>query len=111
MAGATCVPDARNHYPQIKHHTPPPKPGATTSPIPGFPHSGRRDSGPVVSKPNSVSDDFLAAPRLLNEDVPGAAMFVVHQNHTHYTRGPSSRFAHGHSDPRYAGPPGARAAP
>ena len=28
---------------------------ATTSPIPGFPHSGRRDSGPVVSKPNSVS--------------------------------------------------------
>lgn len=24
-AGASCVPDARNHYPQIKHHTPPPK--------------------------------------------------------------------------------------
>src|SRR3954469_6799912 len=22
--GATCVQDARNHYPQIKHHTPPP---------------------------------------------------------------------------------------
>jgi hypothetical protein len=22
--------DARNHYPRIKHHTPPPKPGATT---------------------------------------------------------------------------------
>ena len=24
---ATCVLDARNHYPQIKHHTPPPKRG------------------------------------------------------------------------------------
>jgi hypothetical protein len=51
--------DARNHYPQIKHHTPPPKLGATTSPIPGFPHSGRRDSGPVVSKPNSVSGNSI----------------------------------------------------
>ena len=47
--------DARNHYPQIKHHTPPPKRGDNQRPIPGFPHSGRRDSGPVVSKPNSVS--------------------------------------------------------
>jgi hypothetical protein len=54
--------DARNHYPQIKHHTPPPKQGNNT-PHPltgtgitsGFPHSGRRDDGPVVSKPNSVS--------------------------------------------------------
>ena len=27
-------------------------------PTSGFPHSGRRDSGLVVSKPNSVSDDF-----------------------------------------------------
>jgi len=30
-----------------------PTPRVTT--ISGFPHSGRRDSGPVVSKPNSVS--------------------------------------------------------
>ena len=29
------------------------------SPIPGFPHTGRRDSGPVVSKPNSVSDNSI----------------------------------------------------
>src|SRR6478752_5748167 len=65
--------DARNHYPQIKHHTPPPKQGNNNQPpkgappppttqvsrgrLPtsGFPHSGRRDSGLVVSKPNSVS--------------------------------------------------------
>ncbi len=26
---------------------------------PGFPHSGRRDSGPVASKPNSVSGDSI----------------------------------------------------
>jgi hypothetical protein len=59
----SCVLDARNHYPQIKHHTPPPKTGRQHgSPRrgapPPVPHtSGRRDSGPVVSKPNSVSDD------------------------------------------------------
>lgn len=29
-----CIFDARNHYPQIKHHTPPPKLGATTRPPP-----------------------------------------------------------------------------
>ena len=55
----TCCLDARNHYPQIKHHTPPPKRGdnQVLSPVS---HTGRRDSGPVASKPNSVSDDFLA---------------------------------------------------
>ena len=59
--------DARNHYPQIKQHTPPPKRGDNqSSPIPGFPHSGRRDSGPVVSKPNSVSGDSITA----NPDTP-----------------------------------------
>jgi hypothetical protein len=29
-----CSSDTRNHYPQIKHHTPPPKDGATTKPHP-----------------------------------------------------------------------------
>jgi hypothetical protein len=50
--------DARNHYPQIKHHTPPPKQGDNHTSTPGFPHTGRRDSGPVASKPNSVSGSF-----------------------------------------------------
>ena len=64
-AGATCVPDARNHYPQIKHHTPPPKQGNNqTHPrkggiTPGSPTTGRRGDGPVVSKPNSVSGNSL----------------------------------------------------
>ncbi len=56
-----CMSDARNHYPQIKHHTPPPKEGATTKSYPRFPTTGQRDSGPVASKPNSVSDDFAPA--------------------------------------------------
>jgi hypothetical protein len=61
--------DARNHYPQIKHHTPPPKmerqqpnflvgsrpQHCKVITTPGFPPSGRRGDGLVVSKPNSVS--------------------------------------------------------
>ena len=47
--------DARNHYPQIKHHTPPPKTGRQHAPQ-GAPW----DCGPVVSKPNSVSGDSPA---------------------------------------------------
>jgi hypothetical protein len=46
--------DARNHYPQIKHHTPPPKQGNNTPPDPQT-----WNNGPVVSQPNSVSDDSV----------------------------------------------------
>src|SRR3954462_6476077 len=81
----TCVLDARNHYPQIKHHTPPPKMERQPRPIPGFPHSGRRDSGLVASKPNSVSDDF-AAPVF---SPPTAKRLLLHPNRTHYRCGPS----------------------
>ena len=57
-----CCLDARNHYPQIKHHTPPPKwSDNTPTPhtggpaiTPGSPQSGRRGDGLAVSKPNSV---------------------------------------------------------
>jgi hypothetical protein len=54
---------ARCSQPLSTNQTPHPttKDGATTSPIPGFPHSGRRDSGPVASKPNSVSGRFITA--------------------------------------------------
>ena len=53
---------ARCSQPLSTNQTPHPttKDGATTTTptkrrtIPGFPHSGRRDSGPVASKPNSV---------------------------------------------------------
>ena len=68
-------PDARNHYPQIKHHTPPPRwsdtrpsPRRKNVTIPGFPHSGRRDGRPVASKPNSVSGS--PPPRPAPKDPP-----------------------------------------
>src|SRR5690242_13331517 len=54
---------------------------------PGFPHSGQRGDGPVVSKPNSVSGNSITALRLL--ETRCGSTFVVHQNHTHYRRGPS----------------------
>ena len=43
--------DARNHYPQIKHHTPPPRWSDNNPPTP---HRGQRTNGPVASGPNSV---------------------------------------------------------
>jgi len=50
--------DARNHYPQIKHHTPPPKQGNNTPTPPRgatpTPHNRGQGHGPVVSGPNSV---------------------------------------------------------
>ena len=52
--------DARNHYPQIKHHTPPPRRGDTT-----------RNNPSVVSGPNSV-------PAILSETcccAPGAGHY------------------------------------
>ena len=50
-----CVLDARNHYPQIKHHTPPPKRGNNTPTPTNAGATPTRGHGPVVSKPNSVS--------------------------------------------------------
>ena len=43
--------DARNHYPQIKHHTPPPRRGDNTT--------HRRAQRRVASGPNSVPGDSL----------------------------------------------------
>jgi hypothetical protein len=80
--------DARNHYPQIKHHTPPPKQGNNKNPHPRKnPRRSRpahtlqrgRDRGLVVSKPNSVSDDFSCDSNPVSHH-----MFVVHQTPTHY---------------------------
>jgi len=56
-----CSLDARNHYPQIKHHTPPPS-GATTTPLPPQGKNNRR----VASKPNSVS----GSPPALDLSIP-----------------------------------------
>ena len=95
-----CVLDARNHYPQIKHHTPPPRWSDNQVPIPGFPHSGRRDSGPVASKPNSVSD-AIHQPVFPHQH----QRLLLHQNHTHYRCRPISRFAEITEPPHDVGGP------
>ena len=76
-AGATlCVLDARNHYPQIKHHTPPPKMEQQHA---SHPTQGPGKNGPVVSKPNSVFSSFITSdfPRRLN-------VCHMHPPETHY---------------------------
>ena len=87
-----CVLDARNHYPQIKHHTPPPKRGDNTHShhhaVPPAP--GRRDSGPVVSKPNSVSGDPAAARSV---DARNRQRLLCTRTDTHYRRRPIQRIA------------------
>jgi hypothetical protein len=86
----------RCSQPLSTNQTPHPttKAGRQPSPIPRFPHSGRRDSGLVVSKPNSVSDDF-AAPVF---SPPTAKRLLLHPNRTHYRHGPS------HESPRSPNP-------
>ena len=51
----SCSLDARNPYPRIKHHTPPPKPGATTAHLdPEDPEQqGLLSQSPIVCSANS----------------------------------------------------------
>jgi hypothetical protein len=56
--------------------------GATTKSYPRFPTTGRRDSGPVASKPNSVSGNPSPASDE-SKPVP-AKRLLLHQNRTHY---------------------------
>ena len=60
----------RQPPPRTRGTTPHPA-GRTPSPVS---HTGRREGGPVASKPNSVSDDPTRK----------GSTFVVHQTRTHY---------------------------
>lgn len=86
-----CALDARNHYPQIKHHTPPPKRGNNTLCHPTATAGPKRTAGLVVSKPNSVSGSHHRN----QEPKPSIPlqhyMFVVHPTPDHY----SLRVPHG----------------
>ena len=62
------------------------------SPIPGFPHSGQRDSGPVASKPNSVSGNPHRTPRKIPGPV-AAHRLLLHPNPHPLQAGPLSRTA------------------
>jgi hypothetical protein len=69
--------DARNHYPQIKHHTPPPKDGATTSPIPGFPQRDEEIAGLLPQSP-------IVCLAIHHRCFPTGSTLVVHPPDTHY---------------------------
>src|SRR4051812_16193973 len=84
--------DARNHYPQIKHHPPPPKrsnntplpaiAGKRSPPVPH--HQGEEVTGLLSQSPIVCLMIFRKTP------IPsGPTTFVVHQNPTHYRCGPS----------------------
>ena len=55
---SSCVLDARNHYPQIKHHTPPPKRG------------NNKNRSPIIPNTWGLADSRPATPT--NADVPRA---------------------------------------
>ena len=79
----------RCSQPLSTNQTPHPTTKAGRQPIPisGFPHSGRRDSGLVASKPNSVSDDPITGVS------PPAQCLLLHQTPTHYRRRAIQRIA------------------
>jgi hypothetical protein len=91
--------------------------GATTKPTPERavsppvpPTTGRRGDGPVVSKPNSVSGNSLAAPRPLTKTSRGpACLSCTRTTPTTGVAHPQIRPRPG--DPRYAGRLESRGAP
>ena len=79
--------DARNHYPQIKHHTPPPKRGNNTNPPPPggryhprFPHL----QGEEVTGLLSQSPIVCLAISFTGNKTRTGSTFVVHPPGTHY---------------------------
>jgi hypothetical protein len=122
----SCALDARNHYPQIKHHTPPPKQGnnnqpRTVSGAPPPPNGEDRNLSPV----SHIRDEEIAG--LLSQSPivclminfsrrsitrnPYQPMFVVHQTPTHYRRRAIHRIAQDHRTPTVVGGLGSRGAP
>ena len=87
----TCCFDARNHYPQIKHHTPPPK--TERQPVLS-PVSHTRDEEIAGLLPQSPIVCLMNFPRRCRSlDPVNSTRLLSHPNHTHYRHGPSSRFA------------------
>ena len=109
--GEPLLLDARNHYPQIKHHTPPPKMERQPIPYPRFPIRDEEIGGLVASKPNSVSDYSITGKSSPGAESRSGSTFVVHQNHTHYRCGPSSRIAQVTEPPHMWAGHGSRGAP
>lgn len=80
-----CLLDARNHYPQNKHHTPPPR-WSDNTPTP----TKGATNGPVASGPNSVPRQSRPTPppkrprRLVIKAV--VVQINLHHRTTHYRR-------------------------
>ena len=79
-----CVLDARNHYPQIKHHTPPPKWSDNQVLSPVSPNRDEEIAGLLSQSPIVCLAISLTGVRLL--ETRTGSTFVVHQTPTHYRR-------------------------
>ena len=106
-----CVLDARNHYPQIKHHTPPPRWSDNNHPpkTGGLsPVSHNRDEEIAGLLPQSpIVCLAIHQPVFPHQH----QRLLLHQNHTHYRCSPSSRFAAITEPPHDVGGPQTRGAP
>lgn len=102
--------DARNHYPQIKHHTPPPKQGSNKTPEPTLEsrHPPQR-SEPAGLLPQDPT--VCLAILRINRFPSGQHMSVVHQTRPHYRDRPSSRIARLTEPPHDVGGAKSRGAP
>lgn len=91
--------DARNHYPQIKHHTPPPKQGdnnRTRTAVRATPTHQGKGTG-LLSQSPIVCSAVHRRPTRPTE------RFVVHQNRRHYSARPIHRIAQHTEPPQSAG--------
>ena len=78
--------DARNHYPQIKHHTPPPKTGRQPTLFP------RRETTTGLLPQSPIVCPVIPFPGRRTDPNPRKT-FVVHQNRRHYSARPIHRIA------------------
>jgi hypothetical protein len=88
------------------HLEPPPQPSSRQCRLLPVPPQGRRSSGPVVSKPNSVFGNPQPSTKENRVHVR-----PVHQTATHYRRQAIQRIARSLGDPRNAGRLESRGAP
>jgi hypothetical protein len=104
-----CQLDARNHYPRIKHHTPPPS-GATTR-LP--PHTGAREPRACCLRTQQCAwqNQSQPSPHLVGTPSDRSVRLHVHQNRTHYRRSVHLTNRSGHRTPTDVGGPETRGAP
>ena len=107
---SSCVLDARNHYPQIKHHTPPPKQGDNSNRITGKKPTPPSDSRPTPpSRRREVSLGLLSQSPIvcLAASTPknrGAKdCLLLHQTRLHYRGRAIQRIAQSRGDPHDVG--------